>query len=322
TSKRLKKIVDYINEELDTEIIIVENYDNSNVNDISIEFKLEYTSNIKFVKMLEMSKYAIHLGFYPYPEKIHLKHIIIDNLEDINYIDDSIFLNSSINSVIFYQYGNEENISTRNIVFPMILNQEILENSSDIVFIDLPRDKLKDEIVNFIRQGKINKNDIHINDIGRYRKSLNLNTLFIKNKNIYVDFKHEINISKNIASTIFEMLNNLKQGEIILNYSNEIYVHFHLCKILAHENKVDKFVTYLTNNKLPNLNNIAEAKFSRWIGFIEPDGKFLYDSLNNKTYEVNDIVFEIFEYLTKGREELLEERIDMSLIEDVKGMLS
>ncbi|PTI16753.1 hypothetical protein BU082_12920, partial [Staphylococcus warneri] len=178
TSKRLKKIVDYINEELDTEIIIVENYDNSNVNDISIEFKLEYTSNIKFEKMLEMSKYAIHLGFYPYPEKIHLKHIIIDNLEDINYIDDSIFLNSSINSVIFYQYGNEENISTRNIFFPMILNQEILENSSVIVFINLSREKFKYEIENFIRHGKINKYEIHINDIRCYRKSLNLNILF------------------------------------------------------------------------------------------------------------------------------------------------
>lgn len=321
-SKRFKKIIEYLNTELDTKIIILENNSSYKIENQEIDIQLDYISNINLSKMLKTSYYIMHSGFYPYPEKIHLKHIVIDNIEDVESIDVSLFLNSSINSVIFYEYGFIERVHNNSNVFPLILKKEVLNKNSDIIFSNVSKDKLKNEIEIFIQKGIINNDNIHINDIGRYRKGMNLNALFIQKGKIYADINHNAIISNDITINVFELLNSLKQIDMSMDFPKELYAQYHLCKILAEANNISRFITYLNHYKLPGIENVLRAKFTGWIAFIEPDGIYLFDSLKNKAYEINEMVLEIFEYLTKDKEELLKTKVDKSLIEDVKRMLS
>ncbi|WP_312574002.1 hypothetical protein, partial [Staphylococcus saprophyticus] len=83
----------YLNSELDPQSKILENNGSIQINNKFMEFQVDFNTTINLFKMLEMSKQALHTGFYPYQEKVHVKHIFIDNIADVIDIDISVFLN-------------------------------------------------------------------------------------------------------------------------------------------------------------------------------------------------------------------------------------
>lgn len=321
-SRRLEKIVNYLNSELDPQSKILENNGSIQINNKFVEFQVDFNTTINLFKMLEMSKQALHTGFYPYQEKVHVKHIFIDNIEDVIDIDISVFLNCAINSIIFYENDNQRKLSNLDTIFPMLMKKEVLDQIENPPFLNISESILKQEIKDFIKYGIINRKTLYINDIARYRKKVNLNALFIKERKIYMDIKKEFLISDNIKNSVFEILNNLNQIDTSVVYSDEVFSQFYVCKMLASENNTNRFITYLTNHKLLSIETISNAKYSEWIAFNEPGGIYLFNSSKNKTYEIDDTVLEIFEYLTKGKENLLKNKIDDKLIESVRGMLS
>ena len=84
----------------------------------TIEFKYKNSINLK--ERLNNSYNALNSGIYDLKEQVHIKHIKIDNIEDISLLDESIIMNTGLNSLIIYE--NELNDINKALPFSKILN--------------------------------------------------------------------------------------------------------------------------------------------------------------------------------------------------------
>ncbi|MET2736119.1 hypothetical protein ABXT16_11430 [Staphylococcus epidermidis] len=324
---RLKNILKIINKDLDIEFIIYCTTEQKYINsDKSYpHFNLSYNSNIDLENRISNSNISIHTGLYSYPEKVHIKHILLDDIQNINALDKSIFLNCGLNSVIITNDYENEKIELNDYTFPKLMSFYEFENklNSEINFLSLSKEQLVELIEKFQLYGLIKAKE-QFHDIGRMVTNPKLNTIFIKESAIYFDYSNKhmlLPIDNQKKVTVFEILNSINSIKDNFEISYEIATEFYLSYILSKNvPNIKRFISKNTEYKLSVDTQQITSIYENWIGFITKDSWFIFNKLSGKMFEVNELFLEIFEGLVKNKKSELS-NINSEIINEAEGLL-
>ncbi|MEJ7162593.1 hypothetical protein, partial [Staphylococcus epidermidis] len=288
-------------------------------------FNLSYNSNIDLENRISNSNISIHTGLYSYPEKVHIKHILLDDIQNINALDKSIFLNCGLNSVIITNDYKNEKIELNDYIFPKLMSFYEFENklNSEINFLSLSKEQLVELIEKFQLYGLIKAKE-QFHDIGRMVTNPKLNTIFIKENAIYFDYSNKhmlLPIDNQKKVTVFEILNSINSIKDNFEISYEIATEFYLSYILSKNvPNIKRFISKNTEYKLSVDTQQITSIYENWIGFITKDSWFIFNKLSGKMFEVNELFLEIFEGLVKNKKSELS-NINSEIINEAEGLL-
>ncbi|MGL3984712.1 hypothetical protein ACUW5X_002150 [Staphylococcus hominis] len=300
-SKRFIELMKFINNKVEMEIVIYNSINKKNIlgnmpYDMStIEFKYKNSINLK--ERLNNSYNALNSGIYDLKEQVHIKHIKIDNIEDISLLDESIIMNTGLNSLIIYE--NELNDINKALPFSKILNindfdKKIVEKN----FRSIDIDKEKNYIHKFYENGILKFVKGLPKDINKYLSKGDLHSLFIKNRKIYYDSDYKIMLSEKMNINIYELLNKITNLNIITALNDRFIRNYFIANAISDYYEEDlKVITPLNKGVWPSVDEGAiNTDYESCIGFIRKDGsKYIYNFVKNKMFKVSEKILIAFE---------------------------
>lgn len=324
-SMRFEKIVDYINEYLeDINIVIYNQTSNNNllIESKLIDFNFSFEVDIKIKERIQNSYEAVFQGVYGYKENIHIKHIYIENLKDINELHDTVFLNTSINSLIIFDKNYEESLTLNKYVFSKIISSEkFLTGVKKVSFSIVSSKEIEDNINKFVSSGIVNSDGKLIRDFGKKYFSKSLYSLFIKDGSIYYDSLYSEKISNNLNIGVYELLNNIKNIESDKKHSELLISNYYLALICSFNQKCEiRVISSEVNGEIKKVEDIVANNFKDWFAFEiqKNDESYLVHKLSRRLFKINKEFANVYEHIIKNSED----KIDISLIEEVKRSLA
>lgn len=316
-SSRLQKILEYINNKLAIKFFV------HTVDKHFFPFKIEINNDKDVSTLYNNSIFALKTGLYGFTENIHIKHIYIDDLNSINYLDDSIFLNSGINSLIIYEKGLCKDSTFKSHIFSKIIHENDLFNyQKNMKFETLTQPEVIQNIQNFVSCSKIqNKNGL-LTDFYRYYIDKKLFSLFIKEKNIFYDIEQNIKLSTSLSTDIYSLLNEIKLISIASDFNKDVYLTYFNCNIVSYnlEDYNIEFITKHNNYRLEGNLNDQSNIFSEWLGLKQDENFYMFNLLKQRMFNVNEDFMKIFEFVIKEKESSLD--FSEELINEAKGLLN
>lgn len=304
-SKRLKKIFDYIQQEIDCGFYI---FCKKSIGDSKLG--LELLKNITFDKTIDIddlykkSFFSIYSGIYNFTENIHIKHIIIDKMEDINIIDKSIFINTGFNSLIICKNLESKNFKMNEFVFSKLISEDLFLDTIDINvnFVSIKKEKQLNDIENFISNRVVSDFNGMPMDIGKYLLNKKLFSIFIRNSAIYYDINKKIKLSNDLSTNVFSLLNELKKIDENKRsvQLRSTYINCFLISEFLEDKKI-KFITKYNDRKLDSISEDNEI-YTDWIGCYTNKKYYLCNITKQRIFEVNKSFIDIFEYIIKNKE--------------------
>ncbi|TDM28773.1 hypothetical protein ETH98_08555 [Macrococcoides caseolyticum] len=317
SDNRFKGLINGVRECIDLDITVI-----SNDERLFSGFKFQFESVNDYKERLEGSNFAINSGFYPYNETIHIKHIVTDKLDSYFKLNKTVYLNTSINSLVLYKENSSSSNSIKsNYFYPIFLSFSEFEKSIRYKkFHKMSIENIENEIKNYQDKGIIDDKKLVISDFGRYRNSKKIFSLFIKNEKIYYDLQNKILLSEDLSTNIFEITNRLKQIEFLNEFSDDLITEYFISNGIAMNQEGEvQFISPFTSYHHPCLTKPISTGYEGWIGFITNNGYFMFNKEKNKLFEVNKEFIDIFELLAK---DLSDKYDNKTLLKEAEGMLS
>lgn len=322
SSLRFSNIIKFIKRELEIDISIQISNDIEDEKLKDINFDFSKPACITLQQRLNNSYILYNSGFYTYSEKVHLKHIFIENLNDIKSLDNSLLRNFSMNSLIITNNLNSE-IFSENISFSKIIHYEdfFQKSNTNLLFENLSPNEIKDRLEKYINNGEIEGPPYLIRNLGKYLKNKKIHSLFIKKGKIYYDSEFNMLLSDNLSNNIFEILNNIAMLPVFSDFPDSLIVDYYLGSMLKQSNeKIERNISKFTNFNIQYNLNDNYNEYNNWLGYNIEEKFYLYNKIYNRTFEVNEKLIEIYEYLAKSDEEKLNS-VDDKLLKEVKDLL-
>lgn len=311
-SKRFLNILEYISNILEKNLEVLFLEDNKthplDKNYREIKNCLNFANDINLTMRLNTSYHSIKSGFYNHQETIHIKHIIIDDLSKIVSLDNSIFLNLSINSLIIYKYSRENTEYIRQNTFSKLLSESQFNTKiQKFHYRKIELDTELERLRFFYEVGKITYLYGLPADLKRIFNNKNINSIFVKDDYIYLDSNYMYPISKNLLPTVYELISKYRE----LIYIEEEYINLDFCIYYFVANKIVNkykedlfFFTPLNYGKYPPVsqreNIIPEYKYC--IAFKNINSNYyIHNFYKGKTIKVTRTLFDKFELLIKDR---------------------
>lgn len=306
-SKRFINLMNYINEKVTLDIIIFNTIKNTfllNEFEYQIQgIEFTYTTSINLNERLNNSYNALNSGIYDLKERVHIKHIVVDNPNIINELDESLLLNTSMNSLIISNSHFKETdtyfcfskLITKNDFYNFI-------NKKNFRSIDISLEQ--DRINNFYKNGELNYVNGLPKDINRYLSKGKLHALFIKNNNIYFDSDYKLHLSKDLNINIYELLNRVTNLNIIFDSNDRFIRNYFIANAISNYYKDDlTFVTPLTYGYFPPVDEgFMNTDYEQCIGFVQNnENYYIHNFSKNKTFKVSENVLMFFEAIIKKR---------------------
>ncbi|MCO4349242.1 hypothetical protein [Staphylococcus agnetis] len=307
-SKRLLKIIDFINKNINIDIFI---YDNGSreflQKNIDIDFysiKFVFENKISISERLVNSYNAINSGIYDLKEFIHIKHIIVDNLDSINNLDETVIMNSGVNSLIIVE--NEPIKQENTFTFSkIILKKDFLSRlnkHNNFVKVDIIKESEK--IDTFRETGLLYPKEGLPKNINKYFSSKKVHSLFIKDNAIYFDSDYQILLTKNISANIYEIINQLSTLNFKEYISDRFIRNYFIANAITNTYKKPlEFITPLNTGKIPAINEEEiNSTYENFIGYKEDEDNFyIYNFIKNKTFKVPSELLTYYESIIKNR---------------------
>lgn len=321
-SLRLSNIVELIKEELEIDISIQIYNDIEDKKLKNITFDFPKSSYITLQQRLNNSYVLYNSGFYTFSEKINIKHIFIDNLDDIKELDDSLLKNCSINSLIITTETDWKSLYDKNVFSKIIYYKDLLQSSNiNMLFESFTFDEVKKLLEIYINSGKIESHPHLIKDLGKFLKNKKIHSLFIKEGEIYFDSEFNMLLSKDLSSNIFEILNNLTTLTVFQDFPDSLIVDYYLGSMLKLSNEnIQRNISKYTNYNIKSDFTSDYNEYNNWLGYVTQKKFYLYNKISNRTFEVNEKFMDIYEYLAKSDEVNLN-TIDEKLLKEAKELL-
>lgn len=319
-SNRLLNIIDYVKDKTGVELIVCNSYLPEESIFKKMNFKIEFSENLNITNLYSNSHLSMNTGFYPQFDSLHIKHIITDNLDSIKNLDDSINENLGFNSLIIIE-GKKNDFGDIKSFSKILLIDDFKSKVEDMSFKKTTISELKSQILYFIQTGEIKYHKGIYTDIGRYLKKKQLSNLYIYNGNIYYDKHKKILLSENTDTNVYQIINSLNQQQVINEIDDEVIRMFFLMHTIVEAYKEDLlFVTHFNHYNLPPVNTLEiNNEYSKWIGFKQKNKCYMYNIINNKTFEVNEKFLELFEKIVKKN---IGEDTEKELIKETEELLS
>ncbi|PTI59909.1 hypothetical protein BU090_09215 [Staphylococcus warneri] len=316
-SKRLNNIIQFIKSKVDLDLQISCIDSKSKFFEKTLEF--DNKSEKEIISMYNNSAIAINTGFYNQLESVHIKHILVDNSQSIKSLDESIIENLGFNSLIL-QINNLNRLED-DYNFSKFMQYDDFINIIDTPYFEnLNYEGVRELLMDFKKNGLIKYRKKILSDMGRFTSKKQLSTLFVFNNNIYYDKQKTMKLTNDIKTNIYQLINSINQFEI-LNEFNDDYIkkYFVMHTIVEARNEDLVFITYYNRYNYPPVKtNNFRNEFSNWIGYKNTNQYFVYNILNNKTFEVNEIFINLFEKIIKN--ENIEED-ELELVKEIKHKL-
>ncbi|EOT0258748.1 hypothetical protein [Staphylococcus aureus] len=316
-SPRLKKLLDYLQNKIS--IVLFTHL----INNHTLPFKIEMKSDVDVSTLYNNSIFALKTGLYGLSDNVHLKHIYIDDLNSINYLDESIFLNSGLNSLIIYEKELCENYEFKPYIFSKILHKDnLLKYKKNLKFTFLSNTEVIENIEYFISKGRLKSINSLVIDFYRIYIDRKLFSLFIKNNCIFYDYNKKELISKNISIDAYSLLNEVKLIPFPKSFIKDIYLAYFNCNIISYnldDYQID-FITKYNDFHFESIMDDSPTIFNEWIGFKQDENYYLFNLLKQRIFNVNQDFIEIFEGIIKNRESSL--NYSHELITEAKGLLN
>lgn len=303
---RIKKIVEYLNENTDCEFSLYNldlnficgvNYENMNEN-ITVNTQPKELDDSVYIQNGVKSFYS---GMYNYDvQENMLKHIYLDKAELVYSFNIDFFLNLPINSAVIV---NQEVIDFGgNEVIPAIYFNEYYLAENTHKFEDVSKKELEQRICQFKETGMVNNNGyISIKDFGLKLRMTRNNRLFYFEDGIFMDWTKEKKLTDNVHSD-FETIKN----HFSLSGENETYegertniAYFDLYNLIPYFNKRKaNFITSFNDWYLPGM---EEGNFSNLIGFYNADDDLCFNVESNRLFATDKNFLICLEFYIKGR---------------------
>lgn len=309
-NNRTKKVSNYLNNNYEISTNVISYYDFIDSLDKSLQYLLkdeinknEFLNNIRkknIRKVLNNGYVSYITNMYPdYFRKGLIKHILLDNSSDVKYIDDTVIENMAINSELIFNNNDSFNIDD----MPVIVNDK--KNISKTVnAISINSVKLYQEIKSFITYSSINAKTPTIRDYGFITGLNKLNSITICNGEWFIDTQKTISIAngkikyKELINDYFSSINKNAFGEI-----NPLLIS--IFPLLININSVYgpdlKYITPFSKGVLDPVDRYFDGL--SWIAFgnIQSNKYYAYNLLQGRLFEVDLHLFEVFEYVIKGK---------------------
>jgi len=327
-SKRLKNILNWIEKTLEDNLYIIspghtpEIINSLNSNDLLQE--LTFTNSINFVERLNISHSSINSGLYNLHAQAHIKHIIVDNLRSLEKLNESILLNTGINSLIIFQNKEEKKNENINVFSILISEEDFISYIPKNAFRTFDLNKEVQEIENFYETGSVNNSNTGLpKNLKYYLSNNHVHSLFIKDSSIYydVDFNHII--SKSLDVTIFELINEVQYiNNPLKDFATDQLIHYYyIANVLCFEKQENLvFVTPSNMGIFPAItNNDLNSSYKYCMGYIDNQGMYyIYNFKIGKTVKVSKYLFICFEALLKNREnEIIKNNETLNKVKDM-----
>ncbi len=322
-SQRLNNIITHVENETGVKIAII-NIQKTHEDFYSLKKLINFSEDNNTNLLLANSYNALHTGFYPTYESVHIKHIFLENInmyQKINQLSISLFENLGFNSLIILKEATNLVDHTQNSYFSKIITfEDLREYNKEIYFENITVKKIESIISDFKKTGIINYRNAILSDIGRYLSNKQLSGIFINEEGIYFDFSQNLKLSQNIDIDVYELINYLNIQPIIENMDDESLKLFFIMHTIVEAHKENLlFISPFNRYEYEPINNDIVNKYTNWIGFESSTGSYLYNVNTNKTYEVTNETIIVFEKLIKNIDI---DDIDQTLLDNLKENLS
>lgn len=297
-SIRLENLVEYIKKNYYENIFLFDNEKKQwlDIEAFPINYNFSFTNKINVKKRLDNSKSSIYSGFYNYFDHIHIKHLVIDNLETIKRLDTSLLLHMGVNSLILYNTKSSDVIS-----FSKIMKKKVfLMETNGYNFTPFDYNSLNRELMEFQKSGFIPQKVALMSDLGKYTKRRKLHSIFIENDSIFFDSSLKIKITNDLTKTAYDLANDLTSKEIEVKINDNLIREYFTMISLTYLLKENlHFITPF--NKFFLHETIMFNNENIYLGYKKKDKYYLFNKSNNKINEVSELFIKSFESLLKSR---------------------
>ncbi|MGQ8872585.1 hypothetical protein [Paenibacillus sp. TSA_86.1] len=239
-------------------------------------------------------------GFYPYEFRNGLiKHIYIYNIELLNVISNDIIMNSAINSAIIID--NTDEIGS--LCHPLIcLNLSEIKKNEHLTSTQLCSKKDIQSVINYFESTSVIDNSSKIQGIIDYASIMDIdrnNRLFYHNHGIYRDYQGNQKVTDLLSSSYLSLMN--KRSYLKKNPANPLWdIVPLLINISAHlDGDQTVFITPFSKYFLQQ--TVSEYTAIKFIGIINSNTCYVYNTLTNQMFRVNKPFLVFLEYYLKGQ---------------------
>ncbi|NEY21711.1 hypothetical protein G4D61_17495 [Bacillus ginsengihumi] len=322
---RMENILSYIRGNLEINISVYNAKINSffiNDTNSDLDYSFYFSEEDDIEQRLQNSYECLYQGVYNYNENIHIKHLYIDDIKDLNKIHSSIFRNCSFNSLILFSKAPKGEILEldSNIYSKIMGMEDFMSKIRKISFLDIKKDDVLEDIIRFSQEGTLENNHYLIRDFGKYFFEPRIYSLFIKNEKIYYDSQYSICLSEDINTSVNELLHELNSLKSKDDFNSFLTYDYYLGHLLSFQyNKKIQIISRNTNRYLENYSNIKKMPiFNEWLAFIVDNQGYFLHKLTLRLFKVNEEFLKVYEYIIKEAEGYM----DLKLVNDVKRMLN
>lgn len=321
---RMKNILSYIRDNLEINISVYNAKINSffsNDTNVDLDYSFYFPEEGDIEHRLQNSYDCLYQGVYNYNENIHIKHIYIDDIKDLNKVHSSIFSNCSFNSLILSSKAlRGEILELDSNIYSKIMGiEDFMSNIKKTSFLDIKKEDVLEDIVRFSKEGTLENNHYLIRDFGKYFFEPRIYSLFIRNEKIYYDSQYSICLSEDINISVNELLHELNSLKSKEDFNAFLINDYYLGHLLSFQyNKKIQIISKNTKRYLENYSNTTKTRiFNEWLVFIVDNQGYFLNKLTLRLFKVNEEFLKVFEYITKEEESY----IDLKLVNDVKRIL-
>ncbi|HDT6947482.1 TPA: hypothetical protein QE963_002682 [Staphylococcus aureus] len=317
TSDRFINIMTYINDKVTLDIVIFNTVEKKfllNTSEYKIqEIKFTYRATIDLIERLNHSYNALNSGIYDLKERVNIKHIVVDNPDMIDLLDESLLLNTNINSLIISNRKFKQS-NTAHLFSKFITKNEFSSFITKKNFRSIDINHEQERLTNFYKNGNLNYVKGLPKDINRYLTNGKLHAIFIKDNNIYMDSDYKLYLSDDLSINIYDLLNKISNLNIICTTNERFIRNYFIANAISNYYKEDLiFITPLTYGFFePVDEGFINTDYEYCIGFIQNNEKYyIHNFFKNKTFKVSKKILMLFEGIIKNNSlDITEEKLN------------
>ncbi|EJN93180.1 hypothetical protein ACVRW7_05655 [Streptococcus ratti] len=319
-NSRLKRLVNYLKDQLDMEIAVidVENLDSlledSKIQEIKAELKnhdlYHKLSSLKTEQVFQNGFQAFKTATYPNLAKGLLKHAFVDDLGTFILENRNLLNHFAINSAV-YTNDNDKAVKEQS---PIIIKS--VSDFANLNFKILDRKSLGELFNQFVNSGRISLTD-YITDYGVLTGTAKLNSLYFVKGQFYLDSQEKIRLGN--SGDNYQQLHNqaslqLSENNNLVIQENVKYLLTVLLDITYVYGEMD-FITPYNNYQI----KAVDLPFNqlKWIAFKNDNSHFAFNVKTGRLFKINALVTQYLEYIIKSKDS----HIDNEAMSQVKEML-
>lgn len=236
-------------------------------------------------------------GIYPGTLPKHLvKHVWIEQLDLVKKLDQTIFLNFALNSVIYFEKADIESECIAQVPIMVLPFAIITEEPVYKKICEYPKQELLLDYDEFCNSASI-RNNYDGEGISDFSTAFDLdsnNRLFIAVDGIYADKRKSRLLTNQLESNFFH-LKNASSMQKTSKIDKETAVIFHLCFTLKNQLIRSEKAIFLL------LNNETASGDRTYLGIQNAGSCYVYTVEKNKIVQVSETIFKLLEEYKNGK---------------------